>query len=391
MVRIILLWLIVTAGAADAESLTLTILPKPLNDDVIAGEMLPVTIRAVYDRKIANERLELAPSDSFDWIQVAADDWHQEMIDGLPWTVMERHLAVFPRRPGVLHLGPAIHHLTIIDDRSQRQNREVKAQPVEVPVGPFPLERGWKLAAGELTLKEELSTDPAHLADGQTVTRRVALRAKGALPEMLPPRPVVSENWLITFAAPVERKLTLTAEGPVAEAIWTWQFRPETGEPGVLEPVTIPYYNTTHRRMESVEIPPLSIGYASFAANRTATGRFGRTEQAVAAGALIAGLGAGTGLALWQVAPERGRAGLRRLRRRWSPLPRLRLMRAARAGDLAALRRAADEYLDGRRSAEINTLIAGLEGAIYGPKREGFAPRRFTRDLIRAARRGTEL
>ena len=81
------------------------------------------------------------------------------------------------------------------------------------------------------------------VADGQTVTRTVTLRAKGALPESLPPRPVVSEPWLISFAAPVERRLILTADGPVSESVWTWQMRPETGEPGVIPPAKIPFFN----------------------------------------------------------------------------------------------------------------------------------------------------
>lgn len=387
MVRWLLLSLTLLASPAGAESLTLTIRPEPRHKDLIAGEMLPVTIRAVYDRKVANEKLEIAPSESFDWIQTAPDSWRQEIIDGLPWQVMERHLALFPRRSGVLHFGPVFHHLTIIDEASQRQPREVKAQPVEIPVGPFPADRGWKLAAERLTLRQELSTDPTHLADGETVTRRITLTAEGALPEMLPPRPVVSENWLITFAAPVERKLTLTAEGPVAEVVWTWQFRPETGEPGVIEPVTIPYFDSNTRRMESVEIPPLSIGYASFAANRATTGRFGMWEDALSGAAIIAGVSAGTGVMLWRSVPASGRAGWKRLRRRWSPLPRLALRRAARSGDPLALRRAAEAYLDGRTSPAIRSLLAGLDRRIYGPEQHAFQPGAFVRDLRRAAGR----
>ena len=93
----------------------------------------------------------------------------------------------------------------------------VVAPPVSLSVGAYPAERGWKWVAEAATLTDELSADPARLADGQTVTRRVTLRAKGTLPEALPPRPIVSEPWLISFAAPVARRLILTEEGPVSE------------------------------------------------------------------------------------------------------------------------------------------------------------------------------
>lgn len=373
-----LLALLAFAPAARAEEgMTLTLIPAPRAEGLIAGEMLPLTIRAVYDRKIANEKLEIAPTDAFDWLQTAPDDWHEEMIGGATRIVMERHIALFPRGSGVQHFGPVTHRLTVIDPNSQRRDMEVVARPVEISVGAFPKERGWKLAAHDVTLTNELSTDPARLRDGETVTRRVTLRAAGALPEMLPPRPVVSENWLITFAAPVERRLTLTAEGPVAEAIWTWQFRPETGEPGVIEEVVIPYYDTTARAMSSVSIPPLPVAYASFADNQDISGTFGPAERAIQGGAALAGLMAGLGLVAWRRAPEGAGARLRRM----LPGTRWRLRRAARSGDLLALRRAAaDRYGE-------QADFTPLDRAIYAPGgAAGFSARAFLRRLRRGVR-----
>ena len=393
MVRLLAL-LCLMAAPASAQEMRLTIEPHPRAGEVVAGEMVPVTIRAVYDLKVANEKLEIAPSEAFDWLQIAPDDWHDERIGGLPRIVMERRLAIFPRRSGVQHFGPVRHHLTVIDPQSRRQEMTVTAQPVEIGVGAFPRERGWKLAAHDVTLTDELSTDAARLADGETVTRRVTLRAAGALPEMLPPRPIVSENWLITFAAPVERTLTLTAEGPVAEAVWTWQFRPETGEPGVLEGVEIPYFDTGTRQMAKVEIPPLPIAYASFAASRVDAGQFGPGARAAMAGAAAAGLAAGLAITLWFRAPVGLLAGLERIGRRWSPARRLRQGRAARQGDLIALRREAEAALGpatpagatdaARADAARDALLAPLDQAIYARDgAAGFDPLRFLRQLRR--------
>lgn len=360
MVRLLAL-LLLLAGPGLAQEMTLTLIPKPRQAAIVAGEMVPLTIRAVYDLKIANEHLEIAPSEAFDWLQIAPDDWHEERIGGLPRLVMERRLALFPRRAGVLHFGPVTHHLTVIDRESRRQEMAVVGQPVEISVGAFPRERGWKMAAHGVTLKDELSTDPSRLADGETVTRRVTLRALGALPEMLPPRPVVSENWLITFAAPVERRLILTAEGPVAEAVWTWQFRPETGEPGVLEEVVIPYFDTDAREMRSVSIPPLPIAYASFAESRVEAGDFGMRDRLAGLAAGGAGLAAGLGLLAWRRAPEGAGAALARWGRRWSPRRRWRIRRLARSGELLALR------------AEVEDLLgpAGRAAAPAGPPPDG--------------------
>lgn len=360
MIRARALLLLLLAGSAQAETLSLRFEPHPAHGAPIAGEMLPVTLRAVYDRKISREAMTIAPSDSFDWIQTGPDHWQETTIDGHPYVTMERPLALFPRRPGVLAFGPATHRLTIVDEASRFQDRSVTAPPVSVSVGAFPLERGWKFAAAGVTLTDELSADPAHLVDGETVNRRITLRARDTLPEMLPPRPVVSEPWLITFAAPVERRLLLTDEGPVAEVVWTWSFRPETGEPGVVPPVTIPFFNTTTRAMDAVEIPALPIGYASFYSSQVETGRFGAGPRLATAGALLAGLALGAGLILRTHVPETTRAGWRRWLHRISPVTRWHLHRAARKGDLLALRRLATEGWP-----EAGAALAMIDRALY--------------------------
>jgi hypothetical protein len=372
---ILALLLVLAPALAAAESLTLSFVPHRAHDTVIASEMLPVTLRAVYDRKVALEDMVIAPSDSFDWVQTGPDRWQEEMIDGKSWITMERPLAIVPKRAGVLQFGPATHVLTIIDEASQRQERTVVAPPLTLAVGAYPAERGWKWVAEEATLTDELSTDPSRLRDGETVTRRVTLRAKGTLPESLPPRPVVSEPWLITFAAPVERQLILTSDGPVSEVVWVWQFRPETGEPGVLPPVRIPYFNAATRQLDALEIPALPIAYASFYTSQVQTGRFGTMARAAEAGALAAGLLAGAGLILSRRVPEARRTAWARLRRRWSPLLHWRLRRAARDRDLLTLRRLLAEV-----RPEATEAAAMVEAAIYSPG-TAFAPTAFRRAL----------
>lgn len=364
LIRLALLICLAAPAAAPAwaeGNLSLSIIAAPSDHQPVVGQMIPVTIRAVYDRKVAIEKLEIDPTDAFDWIQTGPDDWHEERIDGLPWIVMERHLAVWPKRSGPLQFGPARHRLTIIDRQSQRQDVVVEAKPLALSVGAFPALRGWHMAAEAVELTDELSTDAAHLQDGEQVVRTVRLRVLGALPEHLPPRPVVSENWLITFAAPVQRNLQLTADGPVAETVWTWQFRPHTGEPGMLEPVKIPYFNTRTHRLDAVEIPSLFIGYASFYTGQVPRGRVGAGQVWMLVGMAGLGLALGLLLAATRYAPEATRAGLRRFRARWSPIARLAMWRARRRGDLLTLLRLAGE------AGQSAGKLARIEREIYGP------------------------
>lgn len=374
----VILLLLLLALPAHAD--TLEIVAHPTSPRIVEGEMIPVTIRGVYDNKVALERLTILPTDRFDWVQLTKDDWHNERIEGREYLIFERKLALFARHTGIGTFGPAEHEMTVIDRASQRSETSVLSHPLELTIAPMPLEppfhpvNPWPLAVRSLTLTDELSTRPDRLEDGQTVTRRVTLRAEGALPEMLPPRPVIAENWLITFAAPVERKLELTPEGPVATVIWTWQFRPETGEPGVLPPVEIAYFDTVARKVASVEIPALPIGYASFDSNRIVTGRLG-PSLGVAAGAAAFGFCA----ALFALLRGHRRAGpvLRTLWRRWSPMPMLRMRRAERRGDLLAMRRAAEDWTAAREGRNREPLGL-LDAAIYAgqPLPRGFAKSR---------------
>lgn len=393
MVRLSLLLLLLAGPAAAASpGKTLEIIASPRATPIIAGEMVPITIRGVYDRKVALEEMTITPSAAFDWIQLVPDIWSTAMVNGLSHLVVERKLAVFAKVSGIDTFGPVDHAMTVIGADSRREEVTVHAQPLSLSVAPMPdgppFEQpwGWRFAAAKLSISETLSTDPAKLVDGETVTRRVTLRAEGVLPEMLPPRPVIQQPWLIAFAGPNERTMERSAAGLVSSVTWTWQFRPETGEPGVLPPVPIPFFNTTTRRIEAVEIPPLPIGYASFKASQQPGSRMTGGLRLGLAAALAGGLAAG--LALQAAGQEAGRGWLRRTWQHHSPLPRWRLRRAAREGDLLALRRAAEAYLPADRAGNPALrleAVTRLERAIYRPG-VGFDPAGFVRDLRRARR-----
>ena len=367
MVRLVL-FLIALALPAYAEgNLSLTITTDPPAPHPIVGEMVNVTIRAVYDRKVANEKLEIDPSDAFDWIQTRPDNWHEERIDGLPWIIMERHLAIWPRRAGILEFGPARHRLTIIDKQSQRKDVVVEAKPLALSVGEYPTGKratlapepiNWHMVAKNVEIIEDVSANAARLADGEQVIRKVTLRALGVLPEHLPPRPVVAEPWLITFAAPTERDLTLTDEGPVSEVTWTWQFRPHTGEPGMLNPFRMPYFNSSTRKMDVAVIPQLYIGYASFYTGQVPKGRVEAAQIWLLAGTCLTGLILGLAFAIWRYAPQTTQSAWRRFRAFWSPALRYRMLQARRNNDWLTLRRLAEEVGQSPdRLAEIDAKI----------------------------------
>ena len=371
MVRLFLLLLVLFTNIAKAEgefSLKFQ-LAEPVDRPVV-GQMIPLIIRGQYDRNIANEKLILPPSDTFDWIQTKADEWFEERIEGKKWMILHRHLAVWPRRDGILQFGPADHELTIITRSGQRAQASVKAEPFSLSIAPHPdpAANGWKFAARAVEIEDNLSRDPARLPDGETVTRRVTLRALGALPEHLPPRPVIAEPWLITFAAPIERKLQRTPDGPLAEVTWEWQFRPEHGEPGVLEPIRIPWFDTVEHKMAFAEIPAITIGYASYYTGQAASGAISKRVSLILIGFVFGGLAFGLLLGLWRLGGADSKRLLPHLRR-YDPRRWTRLLYAKATGKLLIERRLAEELsLSAKKRAALDRRIYG-RGPTENPQR----------------------
>ncbi|QRZ14276.1 BatD family protein (plasmid) [Paracoccus methylovorus] len=308
----------------------------------VVGEMIPVTIRGEYTGPITLEKMTFPDSPAYDWTQVARDRWADERVDGKLFRIFERRVAVFPRQPGTLTIGPVTHHLTKAQGMT-RNTVEVTAQPATWTVAPYP-GSGRPLASSHVTVKDEFSTDPSRLGPSETFTRRITLTADGTMAHLLPPRPLIREPWLISFAAPEVRETRLTAQGPVAVAIWEWSMRPHTGEVGSLTPIQFPWFNTQIREMRGAVTLPVEIGIAGFGDNIGGTpGALRRVVMQGAAFAL-AGLVLGLIVALpgRALAPRRLTARLRGM----LPNPKRRALRdAAKTGDLMALRGAAEAFI----------------------------------------------
>ncbi|MFT0858900.1 hypothetical protein [Ancylobacter sp. G4_0304] len=355
MVMRIVLLLLLLAGSAHADSLRLIV----SDQRPVIGEMIPVTLRGEYTSLIALETLTFPSSDAYDWMQLARDQWRDEQIDGRTVRVFERRLAVFPRHEGPLAIGPVTHHLTVVGASNLREPLEVTAPALTLNVSPFP-GQGAPLSARSLTIEDTLSAAPGTLRDGDTLVRRVTIRAEGTLPHLLPPRPNLRQPWLISFAAPEQRDIEPTPAGPVTTVVWEWHLRPKTGEPGVLPAVSLPWFDTVGRQMRTAEIPAIPFGYASFRDNRSGVDRLPLAQVGGAMLALAGGLAAGFALAFGGLSPRRRTDVMRRLRRLWPFDPARRaLKRAIRTGDLRAIRSAALRYL--RRRRELGLPVSGQE------------------------------
>lgn len=362
VMRVILVWLM-QAGAAVAGGDTRLMMLHDHGSPVVS-EMVELTIRGEYDLTVSLEDMRFPDSPDYDWVQTARDDWHKERVNGRLLQIFERKVALFPRRDGTLSIGPIRHKLTYVTANGKRAETTVAAAPVTLSVKPFPADAP-PLSARQLTLKDELSTEPGRLKKDEILTRRVTVEALGTLAHHLPPRPDLSEPWLISFTRPETRETVLTEAGPVARVVWEWQLRPITGEPAILHAEAFSWFDTDNRRIEVAPLKPIPFGFAGFGAN------FGAPDAMAWRNGPVAALAMGGGFAAALAVMLRGRgllpvAAIRARLRRCHSGPHMRAMRrAAAAGDLPALRAAADRHLCWR-AEPAPAVLAALDRQLYG-------------------------
>lgn len=348
---------------------SLEVILDPLEAQPVAGQMLLATVRGEYRVRIALEDLTLPRSGSFDWMQLARDQWTEEQVDGLPTQVMRRRIAIFPRRAGSLQFPGLEHRLTIFTEDGGRADHAVASDPVPISVRPAP-GAPW-LPVTAIEFSEDWDRDPATLPMGESARRRVVIRALGATAEMMPVRPEIRAPWLISFPSPEQRTTELTPLGPLSTLVWEWSLRPKTGERGVIPEIRIPYFDVETQRPGALLLAAATVSYA--AAPDAAEPAPWRSDF-TGTGYLVAGFGLGLLTPLLMLgagARLRSGAEIVRILARLGPHPaRRRLQRAAGRGDAAAMRRAAADLLANlppERTVAARQVLSPLDRQLFGP------------------------
>ncbi|SMO43225.1 BatD family protein [Paracoccus laeviglucosivorans] len=374
MVRLLLLLIFLATPAAAQDSLRI-VLPEGARP--VVGEMIRIKIRGEYTGFVALEEMKFPDSPAYDWMQLLPDDWRQERVNGLSRQIFEREIAVFPRQPGNLVIGPVTHHLTKADG-AKRSEVAVAAPSVAIPITPYPAP-GLPLAARNLKVTDELSGDPARIRDNETIQRRITITAENTMAHFLPPRPDLREKWLISFTSPEIRETRLTEKGPLAYVQWEWSLRPITGEQGTLPPMRFAWFDLAKRELRGAITPPIVFGYGHVGANVGGAAKLPGSWLGIAA--VLIGLVFAVVLAL------RGQGFAGPDWRRWLPNPHGAALRRAAAGtDLMALRRAAQDYAGhARRVGRTVDPVAlqRLDRAIFSTEGGDLDRRLFLRDMMR--------
>lgn len=378
-------------------------------------EMVILRVHGRFTVPVTLEKMTDPTFDGFRAVRIDHDRWRDVFEDGLTRRAFERVVAVFPQHSGRLVVPPFVHALTVLDGAMRQVKITVGTAPVPIDVVPAPAPAGtWWIAARNLRLTETWTRDPAALGIGESTRRVVTVAADGVFDDQLPPPPTLAVPGLIAFAGPTTRSTRIglgrPAEtlplreqalrrkgrleevatpflGPIASADWTFDLRPATSAPVEIPEIRIPWFDTESRTLREAVLPGRVVALAAAAGDAEAArleaalgidpgiarpapaGRRPLLAALAGAGAFAATLAAALHLVRPGAIGAIGRGIAAAFRRR---ARRGRLRRAARAGDVATVRRLLELFAAGQdASAErARTALAVLDRHLYAARGE---------------------
>jgi hypothetical protein len=128
-------------------------------------------------------------------VESLGESRYRQRIDGRSFQVIERRYAVFPQRSGTLEI-PALTLQARVEsyrpsllDPGRLLIRRSPPMEIDIQSPPKDFDGALWLPAGDVELFEEWSSDPEQLQVGQSITRRVDIRAEGLMAAQLPALP----------------------------------------------------------------------------------------------------------------------------------------------------------------------------------------------------------
>lgn len=364
---------IATAQTDDPFAGALIVTLEEFDEAPFEQEMVLLTIKGFYPRNITLEKLHRPALQDLGWMELGIDSWDETVFEGRRVSGFTRMMAIFPQKSGDITVGSFTHKLTFATRSGGREMRDFTSDPVTLRVRAKPAGVTWWLPARDLQITDSWANSPDQLGPGEVAERTVTLSAAGVTPDQLPPAPDMRAAGLMIFTDPEERKHIITPKGPISQVTWHWKMRPATSKPALIDPVTIPWFDSVAREMREVELKQQRVAVSGTeiighweGGEVNASGGLGRFVFMIATGLSI-------GLAL--VIPgftTATRANFTQTLRRLRPNPVVAdLNAAASAGDFQAFRSISKTLLGDAQGASpervlVEKTLQEIDEHLYG-------------------------
>lgn len=397
----------VSAQSVEPGDLRLELSFEERSGPLYTGEMVLLKVRGFYKIRIAREKLVQPDLDGFDWMQLGEDTWSKDTTKGREILQLERTIALFPNRAGLLEVKPFEHQLELWTRTGERYDHSLNSAAISIEVTERPKSDDWWLPARRLTVDDQWSNPPDKLGTGEGALRVITVTVEGVMPEQVPPMPELESAGAFVFAHPEMRIKRLYKRGPVTRVFWRWTVRPENPPSAYLKPIRLPYFDTIARENKEIVIAAQRIAMTDEAveaylaqADSTSVDAVNQAQvkkqkpaspsyaSLITPIGLLGGLGGGLAL----MPPRLRRQRLKPFGGVWGrlrPDPILKALKQSVArGDVAGARRAGIDLINtgAGDTAKMKEAIATFDRDVFGMPKADPDLRKFAQSLAHARR-----
>ena len=254
-------------------------------ESVYVQEQLLFTVRLFYTiNGIRNPQFtELDMPDTVTQL-IGSPNQYEELIDGVRYGVYEKRYVIFPQRSGPLEIPDILFRGEVTDGSSNFVFRNLNTRRVtafidgitiDVKERPAAAQSLDWLPAANITLEEDWEGDITDLQVGDSVVRRITIRADGLGGAVLPPVAQQPIDGMNLYPDPPEIQRTFVEGSIVGTRIETTTLVATAAGEIIIPEVRVPWWNVETDELEASIIPERRLNIASIAGDLP-------SEQAVA-------------------------------------------------------------------------------------------------------------
>ena len=231
-------------------------------------QQLEYTVRLFSSVNFLDASLE-QPDIDHALVESLGENRYRQRVDGRVYQVIERRYAVFPQRSGSLAI-PALTLQARVEsyrpsllDPGRLVIKRSPPMEIQVQAPPASFDGALWLPAKNIELFEEWSDDPEQLQAGQSITRRIDIRADGLMAAQLPKLPALDLPGIKLY--PDQPSLQNTTEESSLIGLRSESTAMIPTQPGdyTLPELRIAWWNTETNQAEVAVLPARTLHVAA--------------------------------------------------------------------------------------------------------------------------------
>jgi len=198
-------------------------------------------------------------------LELAGDDRSYEaVINGTPYGVIERVIAMYPQESGEIQLSPARFEARVLRNGRITGRKVYESKPLTVSVMPTPAppadypDAVW-LPARDLQLTEGWSRDDSEVTAGEPLTRHITISALGQLETQIPALEPPTAAGMNVYPDKPELGRTIESGGIRGVRKDQYALIGVTAGPVVLPALEVPWWNVKSGEWQVASLPSRTI------------------------------------------------------------------------------------------------------------------------------------